>query len=408
MTRRSDGRCSSRLTDLPVLAWLKCAGLACATFILAAAAADGSTWFVDNDSIHDPGPNDPAVSDPAEDGSPDHPFDSIQKAIDAASDGDTVVVLPGIYWGPGNRDVDLLGKALVVRSAEGPRECVVRVDASAAQPARGFACDSGEGRATVIDGFTITGGYADYGGGIACDGSSPSILNCVVRGNTAAVSGGGISCSNGAAPLTRNCVIEGNAAGFAGGGIASVESAPDVRNVTVWGNVVDSAGVGEAPVRAHNVKVLSDSVEDVSTLEAFLAEALEPGMTDEEKAIAIWRLVVAFRHQDSPPREYMHSHLYTTDTVKIFNAYGYTFCGPTAVMVVELAHAAGLPARYVSVYSHVVSEVFFGGSWHMLDASMICYFRGPAGEIASALELIDAVQAWKDDHPELVQATGFP
>ena len=39
---------------------------------------------VDDEAPNDPGPNTPTVSDPDEDGSPEHPFDMIQEAIDAS------------------------------------------------------------------------------------------------------------------------------------------------------------------------------------------------------------------------------------------------------------------------------------------------------------------------------------
>jgi hypothetical protein len=44
-------------------------------------------------------------------------------------------------------------------------------------------CDSAEGPETVLDGFTITNGYAGYGGGMHNDGSSPTVTNCVLWGD---------------------------------------------------------------------------------------------------------------------------------------------------------------------------------------------------------------------------------
>jgi hypothetical protein len=44
------------------------------------------TYFVDDDANNDPGPGDPNISDPLEDGSRQHPFDAIQEAINAATD----------------------------------------------------------------------------------------------------------------------------------------------------------------------------------------------------------------------------------------------------------------------------------------------------------------------------------
>ena len=52
-----------------------------------------TTWYVDNDAPNDPGPGDPTVSDPNEDGSAAHPFDAIQEAVSVAGHGDAVLVL---------------------------------------------------------------------------------------------------------------------------------------------------------------------------------------------------------------------------------------------------------------------------------------------------------------------------
>lgn len=52
-------------------------------------------------------------------------FATIQAAIDAAVDDDTVVVADGIYGGVGNEQLDLKGKAITVRSQNGPTHCVI-------------------------------------------------------------------------------------------------------------------------------------------------------------------------------------------------------------------------------------------------------------------------------------------
>ena len=52
-------------------------------------------FYVDDDAPTDPAPNNPQISDPYEDGSPEHPYDTIQEAIDAAEHGDTILVYPG-------------------------------------------------------------------------------------------------------------------------------------------------------------------------------------------------------------------------------------------------------------------------------------------------------------------------
>ena len=58
--------------------------------LMLCAVAHAATLWVDDDAPNDPAAGGSAVSDPAEDGTPEHPFDAIQQAIDAAVDGDEV------------------------------------------------------------------------------------------------------------------------------------------------------------------------------------------------------------------------------------------------------------------------------------------------------------------------------
>jgi len=161
--------------------------------------------------------------------------------------------------------------------------------------------------------------------------------------------------------------------------------------------VLVQAASGAEPSTVCNVKVVSDKIEDVSSIEAWKAAVIRPGMTDEEKALAVWETVVKFRHQNPPPKEFRHGEdgdFCVHDAIKTFNVYGYGMCCCAASNVKSLARAVGLPARGRALHAHSLPEVFYGGSWHVLDASFINYFRNADGEIASFEDIFESVAAW--------------
>jgi hypothetical protein len=157
----------------------------------------------------------------------------------------------------------------------------------------------------------------------------------------------------------------------------------------------DGAPVG---VVCH-VKVLSDKVPDVSSLEAWQKSFLEDGMSDQDKALAAWRATVMFQHQDAPPREYLHNELVVQDPIKVFNVYGYSFCSVACCDVAALARHAGLRARGWGLNGHSVPEVYWDGAWHLLDASLINYFPKADGTPAGVEEVLAAVRDWYDKNP---------
>jgi hypothetical protein len=75
--------------------------------------------YVDDDAQNDPGPGDPQVSDPLENGTEDHPFDTIQEAIDLSVDWYAVLVRQGSYFEPaGGSTIDFLGKNITLKSED--------------------------------------------------------------------------------------------------------------------------------------------------------------------------------------------------------------------------------------------------------------------------------------------------
>jgi hypothetical protein len=159
------------------------------------------------------------------------------------------------------------------------------------------------------------------------------------------------------------------------------------------------ARAADVPIISH-IKVLSDKVEDVSSLEAWQKAVIKPQMLDAEKALAIWQTAVKFRHHDVPaPREYLFNDPDVYDAIKLFNVYGYCTGKSAQPAFLQLARYAGFQARHLSVFRFGEPEVFYDNAWHMYDVGMINYFPKADGAVASVDELVTAVKAWHEKNP---------
>jgi len=125
-------------------------------------------------------------------------------------------------------------------SENGPGNCVIDAEGTAADKHRGFRFWSGEGQDSILEGFTIRGGYHDNAGGIYCKyGSSPTIVNNIITANRARDKGGGIRCKTGSATIINNAIIS-NTAGDGGGIRCWLNSSPTVSNCILWGNTASN------------------------------------------------------------------------------------------------------------------------------------------------------------------------
>ncbi len=96
-------------------------------------------------------------------------YATIQAAINAASDGDTILVAPGTY----TESPDYGGKSLVVKSSDGPLVTTI----TGADTVNLVVFDDEETRAAVLEGFTLEGGKM----AIWCQSSSPTIRGNLIK-----------------------------------------------------------------------------------------------------------------------------------------------------------------------------------------------------------------------------------
>ncbi len=172
-------------------------------------------------------------------------FLTIQPAIDAAVNGDIIELCDATFTGDGNRDLDYGGKAITVRSRSGnPQACVIDCQGSPANPHRAFYFHSGEGNGSVLAAIKIMNGFHFApGGGIHCDGASPTITDCVLSDNLSFEHGAGMFCTN-CSPVLTGCTFSanGDGTGNAGAGLACLVASPTLTDCTFSGNSSQAAG----------------------------------------------------------------------------------------------------------------------------------------------------------------------
>jgi hypothetical protein len=167
-------------------------------------------------------------------------FGTIQGAIDAAGEGDEVLIAYGIYP---EHDI-LLKYGVAVLGEEGGAYPVIDAQ-GAGRVLRGYDL----GSSTEIARLVLTGGVATGGdpvtgggGGIYLRGSSPTVHDCWIVDNEASY-GGGVYCHEGSSPDIVDCRLQGNVSHSYGGGLyCHVLSSPDVSGTTFSGNAADVAG----------------------------------------------------------------------------------------------------------------------------------------------------------------------
>src|ERR1051325_4218525 len=167
-------------------------------------------------------------------------YPTIQQAINAAVNGDTVLVAPGVY----TENINFLGKAITVTSEAGSQ--VTIIDGGHLGTVVTF--NSGEAASSVLNGFTLRNGDSHTGarfdgGGIIVLNASPVITNNFIAGHRRPADGGWTVVENGS-PVIRNNTITNNMTSGNGGGIEVGFASPIIQGNQISNNQSGSAGGG--------------------------------------------------------------------------------------------------------------------------------------------------------------------
>jgi hypothetical protein len=109
---------------------------------------------------------------------------------------------------------------------------------------------------------------------------------------------------------------------------------------------------------------LSNGRNSFRTLDEIVSSAVDPGMTDREKAFTLWFQEIRHRYHWAGDNSELG------DPVKVFNVYGHNTCGNDSICLAGLWHKAGLNVTPARVVGHCVSQAFFDGRWNLFDGDM--------------------------------------
>jgi hypothetical protein len=184
---------------------------------------------------------------------------TIQDGVNAAVNGDTVLVAPGTYI----ENINFMGKAITVKSSGGQNVTIINGNGLA--PVVAFV--TGEGPKSVLSGFTLENGVGTFdfgyqGGGISIRAASTIRNNIITNCNANDGDGGGIGIYWGSPIVTWN-VIKNNSAQFGGGVSVVGSSTAQFLHNTLRNNSAESgAGFelnGASSTLIENNTILSNS-----------------------------------------------------------------------------------------------------------------------------------------------------
>jgi hypothetical protein len=156
------------------------------------------------------------------------------------------VIIKGGYAGFGEPNADARDVGTYETVLSGDIGILGDISDNSYHVVTGSGCDE----TAVLDGFTITAGYAneDYpsphanGGGMYNYSGSPTLINCTFIGNSAAWDGGGMFNGGQSNPTLTGCTFRGNSSIYEGGAISNRTGSPTISNCSFIENSSNHGG----------------------------------------------------------------------------------------------------------------------------------------------------------------------
>ena len=185
-------------------------------------------------------------------GTEESPYNEIQAGINSVSNDGTVLVSNGTY----KENINFVGKGIKLGSlymTTGDKAHISSTIIDGNQNGSVVSFVTNEDTSSTLIGFTIQNGSGTlinetqtHGGGIYCNGASPTLEYLNIVNNTATNWGGGLNCSFSAQPIISHVVIRDNKTidenDGQGGGLYTWFSSPHLINVLMVNNSATYGG----------------------------------------------------------------------------------------------------------------------------------------------------------------------